>query len=151
MDNKITIRPIIVEDYKKLTKWWEHYDGIQVPSSDLLPNGGLGGFAAEKDGRLIAAAYIYLTNSAMGYVDFLISDPDYKGRDRFEIITQLIERCSEYGVEQGCRIVWAMTTYKGVVSRCEKLGHTVLEEDYTVIYTHDKAYEKLMKRNKEIE
>ena len=87
----------------------------------------------------------------MGYVDFLISDPDYKGRDRFEIITQLIERCSEYGVERGCRIVWAMTTYKGVVSRCEKLGHTILEEDYTVIYTHDKAYEKLTKRNKEIE
>tara|TARA_R110002074_G_scaffold194553_4_gene360615 strand:+ start:356 stop:808 length:453 start_codon:yes stop_codon:yes gene_type:complete len=148
MDKKINIRPIRVEDYLKLIKWWEYYDHVQVPSSDLLPDGGLGGFAVEKEGRMIAAAYIYLTNSSMGYVDFLVSDPDYKGRDRFDLITQLIEACSEHGIKQGCRIIWAMTTYKGVVSRCEKLGHEILEDPYTVIYTHQQSYNKLIEKEK---
>lgn len=136
MEQKYNIRPIKVEDYTILTKWWESYDGIQIPDSSILPNGGLGGFVIEKKEKMIAAAYIYFTNSAIAYIDFLISDPNYKSRDRYEIIAQLIVSCSDAAVKQGCKLVWAMTTYNGVIQRCRELGGDILDDKYTVIYTH---------------
>ena len=149
MKEKYNIRPVWVEDAETLVKWWESYDHMLVPSQELLPENGQMGLAIEKDGRMMAAAFVYLTNSDMGYIDFLVSDPNYKGRDRFEIITTLIEACSELAVELGCRIIWAMTTYDSVIKRCEKLDHDVLEDKYSLIYTHHKAYENVVKKQKE--
>ena len=145
MDKQYNIRPIRVEDYEILVKWWDSYDHVEVPTSEMLPDRGLGGLALEKDGRLMAAAYIYLTNSCMGYIDFLISDPNYKGRDRFKMITMLIDSCSRVAYESGCTYIWAMTSYEGVVKRCEKLGYDLLGEKYHVIYTHHKIHDDVVK------
>ena len=149
MEDNYNVRLVTVEDYPTLIEWWKSYDHVEVPESHMLPNGGLGGFVVEKSGRLMAAGFLYLTNSSIGYVDYLISDPDYKGRDRFKMITWLIEACSEEALRQGCRLVWAMTTYAGIVKRCEKLGYEVLEDKYNVIYTHHKTYENLLKKEKD--
>ena len=137
MKQKYNARPIEVEDNDTLMEWWHSYDGIQIPDSSILPNNGLGGFVIEKEGKMIAAAYLYLTNSAVGYIDFLISNPNYKGRDRYDIIAELILICSNAAVAKGCRLVWAMTTYDGIVKRCKDLGGEILEDKYTVIYTHE--------------
>ena len=151
MKDKYNIRPIKMEDYAKLVEWWKSYDHVEVPESHMLPDGGLGGFAVEKENRLMAAGFLYLTNSSIGYVDYLISDPNYKGRDRFEMITWLIETCSEEAIRQGCRLTWAMTTYNGIVKRCNELGYDVLEDKYNIIYTHHKAYEQINKKQEENE
>ena len=137
MEQKYNARPIKVEDYTILMEWWNSYDGIEIPDSSILPDNGLGGFVMEKEGKMVAAAYIYLTNSAVGYIDFLISNPNYKGRDLYDIIAKLILVCSESAVAKGCKLVWAMTTYDGVVRRCRDLGGEILEDKYTVIYTHE--------------
>ena len=137
MKQKYNARPIEVEDHDTLMEWWESYDGIEIPDSGILPDNGLGGFVMEKEGKMVAAAYVYLTNSAIGYIDFLISNPNYKGRDRYDIIAKLILVCSESAVAKGCKLVWAMTTYDGVVRRCRDLGGEILEDKYTVIYTHE--------------
>ena len=137
MEQKYNARPIKVEDYTILMEWWNSYDGIEIPDSSILPDNGLGGFVMEKEGKMVAAAYVYLTNSDVGYIDFLISNPNYKGRDRYDIIAKLILVCSESAVAKGCKLVWAMTTYDGVVRRCRDLGGEILEDKYTVIYTHE--------------
>ena len=149
MKEKYKIRPVMVEDRDILINWWESYDHMLVPSLELLPENGQSGLVIEKEGRMIAAAFVYLTNSDMGYIDFMVSDPNYKGRDRFEMITMLIEACSELAIELGCRIIWAMTSYDSVIKRCEKLDHNVLPEKYNLIYTHHKAYENVIKKQEE--
>ena len=148
MKEKYNIRPVMVEDRDILINWWESYDHMLVPNQELLPENGQSGLVIEKEGRIMAAAFVYLTNSDMGYIDFMVSDPNYKGRDRFEMITMLIEACSELAIELGCRIIWAMTTYDGVIKRCKKLDHNVLDEKYNLIYTHHKAYENVVKKQK---
>ena len=144
MDKKYEVRPVRVEDFPTLIKWWKCYDHIEVPDSGLLPDGGLGGFVVEKEGKIRAGAFLYFTNSDVAYVDYLVGDPDYKGRDRYDMILDLIETCTRVGLKQGCRLMWAMTTYKGVVKRCEDLGYEVLEEKYNVIYTHQKVYKDVI-------
>ena len=92
MKEKYKIRPVMVEDRDILINWWESYDHMLVPNQELLPENGQSGLVIEKEGRIMAAAFVYLTNSDMGYIDFMVSDPNYKGRDRFEMITMLINR-----------------------------------------------------------
>ena len=146
MEEKYKIRPVVLEDRDTLSKWWESYDHMLVPSLDLLPEGGRGGFAIEKKGRMIAAAFVYVTNSDMGYIDFLVSDPNYKGKDKYKILTKLMEACSELAIELGCRIVWAMTTYPVMADIAKEMGHDVLDEKYSIIYTHHKAYKSVMEK-----
>ena len=95
MNKKYSIRQITVEDYAYINKWYKQI-GIPQPKSSILPNNGLDGFVIEKNKRLLAAVYLYLTNSKMGYFDFLISDPNYKGKDRFEVIIMLFQHCAKY-------------------------------------------------------
>lgn len=146
MEEKYKIRPVRVEDYVDLIKWWESYDHVEVPSSDLLPNGGLGGLVIEKEGKAVMASFMYLTNSKMGYLDFLISDPDYKNKDKYSMIMKLQDACTGWLIQEGCRIVWAMTSYDHLAEMAGEMGHDVLEDKYSVIYTHLKVHEKMTKK-----
>ena len=146
MEKKYIIRPIKVEDFIDLIKWWEHYEHVDVPSSDLLPNGGLGGLVIEKEGKVLIASFMYLTNSSMGYLDHLISDPDYKGKDKHQMIWDLQEACTKRLLQQGCKMIWAMTSYNGLAKMAKNQGHDVLDEKYHIMYTHQSVHDKLIKQ-----
>ena len=143
MENKLNydIRPIKMDDYPKLTKWWKLYKeyGVEVPRKSLLPNKGLGGFGVEKDERLVASAFLYLTNSALGYVDYLIADPTYRESDRQDMLLNLAAYVTMVAVKNGCETVWAMTSNKKLVNMAEEAGvFEVLPDDYKMVYTYNK-------------
>ena len=131
---KPTVRNIELCDYEVLNTWWEG-NGYQMPSLEDLPEEGLGGHVVETD-KPIAAGFIYLTNSNKGYVDFVISDPRYKGKDRYELILKLIEHCLDYALDLGCRSVWAMTRSNGIIKRCKELGYSVTTKDYSIVASY---------------
>ena len=138
------IRNITVDDYPKLIKWWQLYedDGVVIPRASLLPNKGLGGFVVEKNGRLIASAFLYFTNSALGYVDYLIADPDYREDDRQDVLIQLAAYVTDIAVKAGCETVWAMTSNKKLINmietHAERMEMNILPDDYRIVYTYDK-------------
>ena len=131
MGHKITIRKIQLEDYEYINKWWVE-QGFNAVSLEVLPMQGLGGLIIEKE-KPIAAAYLYLTNSKMGYIDNLISDPKYTSKDRFNVILELIAACKEMAKEVGCLDVWAITNSKGIVKRCKELKYNVSKNNYAII------------------
>ena len=131
MSSKIKIRKIKLKDYEYINKWWVD-QGFDSLSLDILPIKGLGGLIVEKE-KPIAAAYLYLTNSKMGYIDNLISDPKYISKDRFNIILELIAACKQMAKEVGCLDVWAITNSKGIIKRCEKLKYNITENNYAII------------------
>ena len=131
MSNKLTIRKIKLEDYKFINKWWVE-QGFKPVSLEVLPMKGLGGLIIEKE-KPIAAAYLYLTNSKMGYIDNLISNPKYVSKDRFNIILELMAACKKMAEDVGCLDMWAITNNKGILKRCKKLGYNVTETNYGLI------------------
>ena len=137
MDKDIKVRNITVEDYYYINKWWIE-QGYDPPGTDILPMNGLGGVIVEKKEKPIAAAYVYLTNSTMGYIDNLISDPKYFGRDRFDLIIYLIKACENIARKANCREVWATSKYKGILKRCKALGYTITEQSYGLIFANKK-------------
>ena len=131
MEN-ITIRPIKEEDYKFINKWWEQI-GKEPPPRSLLPENGLHGLMACKDGRPIVCTYLYLTNSKFGYCDYMISDINYKGRDRFNIVLKLMDMSIGTAWKLGCEDFWFITKSKGMLKRCKALGVKVSEYPYYLI------------------
>ena len=120
---EVTIRKITKDDYVFINKWWID-SGLKLPPEGCLPDNGLGCLIIEKD-KPIAVAYIYKTNSTMGYLDFLISNPNYKSKDRFEIILLLIKACIKKCNEIGIINVWAMVTNKEVINRALAVGFSI--------------------------
>ena len=131
MSSKINIRKIELKDYEYINKWWVE-QGFQPVSVEVLPMNGLGGLIVEKE-KPIAAAYLYLTNSKMGYIDNLISDPKYKSKDRFDVILELMAACKKMAEDVGCLDMWAITNNKGILKRCKTLGYNVTETNYGLI------------------
>ena len=131
MQSKVNIRKIELKDYEYIDKWWieQGYDAI---SKEILPMQGLGGLIVEKE-KPIAAAYLYLTNSKMGYIDNLISDPKYISKDRFDVIAKLMVACEKMAKDTGCLETWAITNNKGILKRCKKLGYNVTKTNYGLI------------------
>ena len=131
MNNNINIRKITDDDYAFINKWWVD-NGKEIPPLTWLPEKGLGGLIIEKE-KPIAAAYIYTTNSSTGYIDFLISDPNYKSKDRFNVLLSLFEACLKQSHDLGYSIVWAMTDIRGVIERATEIGFSVHRTDLSVI------------------
>jgi len=131
MSSKTVIRKIQLEDYKYINKWWVE-QGFDPLSLEILPMNGLGGLIIEKE-KPIAVAYLYLTNSKMGYIDNLISNPKYISKDRFSIILELIAACRQMAIDVGCLDIWAITNSKGIIQRCEKLNYNITENNYAII------------------
>ena len=131
MQSKVNIRKIELKDYEYIDKWWieQGYDAV---SKEILPMQGLGGLIVEKE-KPIAAAYLYLTNSKMGYIDNLISDPKYVSKDRFDVIANLMAACKKMAEDVGCLDIWAITNNKGILKRCKKLGYNVTKTNYGLI------------------
>ena len=128
----ITIRPIREEDYVLINNWWEQIKKTPPPRS-LLPENGLHGLMACKDGRPIVCTYLYLTNSKFGYCDYMISDTNYKGRDRFDIVLELMNISIGTAWELGYEDFWFITKNKGMLKRCKSLGVKVSEDPYYLI------------------
>ena len=131
MQSKVNIRKIELKDYEYIDKWWIE-QGYNAISKEILPMQGLGGLIVEKE-KPIAAAYLYLTNSKMGYIDNLISDPKYVSKDRFDVIAKLMVACKKMAEDVGCLDIWAITNNKGILKRCKKLGYNVTKTNYGLI------------------
>ena len=132
MEN-IIVRPIKEEDYKFINKWWKDATGKNPPKRSLLPENGLHGLMACKDDKPIMCVYLYLTNSKMGYCDYLISNPNYKSKDRFKIITKLMIAAVETAYSIGAKDFWFITNNPSMVKRCKELDVHVSEGRYNLV------------------
>ena len=128
---EVGIRKITKDDYIFINKWWID-SGLKLPPEGCLPDNGLGGLIIEKE-KPIAALYIYTTNSTMGYIDFLISDPTYKEKDRYEVILSLFKACIKKCNEEGIINAWFMSDNKAVIDRALAIGFSINSVKQSII------------------
>ena len=129
----VKVRSIVIEDYEIINKWWKLHGEKCPPKLCDLPDRGLGGVMVEKNGNPVCANYLYLTNSSMGYLANAISNPNYKGKDRFDIIQILLDECVRRAHALGCSFIWCTSTERGVLERCKKSGFHVVEPKENII------------------
>ena len=72
------IRPLQENDYDEiLVKWWEDW-GWEPPQKDFLPDNGKGGIMVLDGDIPICAGFMYVTNSRVAWVDWIVSIKQFK-------------------------------------------------------------------------
>ena len=114
-------RTIRESDWDTLVSWWKWWRWT-VPAKDFLPENGTGGIIIEKDGIPIVAGFIYTTNSATTLLEWIVSNPDYKNKDRKLAIEMLITEAENLTKQSGYNYIFSVGRSKHLIATHKKLG-----------------------------
>lgn len=121
----MTIRKLKSSDYDEiLVNWWKSWKWTP-PSRDFLPENGEGGFIVYDGDTPVCAGFNYLTNSKVGWCEFIISNFKYKDKEkRKEAITILINTIDGVLKISGCKYVFTSVKNKSLIETYKELGYT---------------------------
>ena len=120
---KLNIRPLTESDYEDtLVEWWKDWRWTPPPK-DFLPDSGTGGFMVSDNDTPICAGFFYITNSKVGWCEWVISNMEYKNRkNRQQAFSLLIDTLTNVCQKSGMRYVYALLHNKSLVNVYENLG-----------------------------
>lgn len=117
---ELKTRPLESSDRKLICSWWEGHKWHVLPK-DALPENGTGGLMVEENNKPVIAGFIYKTNSKGCWLEFIISDPEYK-KDREIIITKLVNDAETYAKDLGYKYMLFIGKSNGLRKTMKKLG-----------------------------
>ena len=133
MENELTVRDLTEEDYEIICEWWKWWRW-PVLSKSALPDNGKSGFIVEKNNIPIVCGFLYLTNSTGALLEWIVSNPKYKEKDRKEAIELLINSAEASCKNMGITYMFSIGRSKHLIQTHEKLGWYVNEKpSYEII------------------
>lgn len=128
---ELYIRELQDTDYEDiLVGWWEQW-GWEPPQKDFLPNNGKGGIIVYDGETPVCAGYMYLTNSKVAWVDWIISNKEYtKKPQRKDAIKLLVSALTEICKNTGSKYVYALIKNQNLIGTYEELGY-IKGDSYT--------------------
>lgn len=122
---KLKVRRLEESDWNTLKSWWEKWPEWTVPAKDSLPDNGTGGFIVESNNEPVVAGFVYLSNSKTVFLEWIISNPEYRDNDRKTTIELLITAIEFVVKDQGYKYVITLGRNKSLVETHKKLGYHV--------------------------
>ena len=120
-------RKLTDNDYELLVSWWKWWRWTPIPKN-FLPDNGTGGIMIEKDNTPVVAGFIYYTNSDAVVVEWIISNPDYKNKNRKQAVEVLLNTIEKVCKKQGKQYMFSIGRSKQLVETHKKLGWVVDEK-----------------------
>ena len=126
MSDKLIFRSFNNEDYSIIFKWWDWWWGENKGiKKEILPHNDYC-YIIEKNDTPIASGFLYVDkNAPMGYLTFVVSNPQYKEKDRRIIIEQLIINIEEEAKSQGIKFMFTVCESIHMQNIHNKLGWTI--------------------------
>ncbi len=118
---KFNVKRLVESDYKTLCKWWKWWRWSPPPLT-FLPETG---FMVVKENIEIAACYVYLTNSKAALLEWVVSNPEYKEKDRKKALKFLIQIVEEILKQKGFIHVMTMGRNSSLLKIHKELGWTI--------------------------
>jgi len=119
--DKLLFRPLVQDDYETISKWWKWWRWPIVPR-DLLPNNGTGGFMIEKNNIPIVCGFLYTSNSKLAWLEYIVSNPEYREDDRQDAIDSLITNIEEFSKSIGIKVLFSIGKSDSLKKKHKKLG-----------------------------
>ena len=133
METKLNFRPLEEEDYEIICKWWRWWRWPELPRT-ALPNNGKGGFMVEKNNIPIVSGFLYISNSKMAMLEWIVSNPDYREKDRQKAIELLINKVESFCKDLDVKHVITLGRNKHLIETHKRLGWHVDEKpSYEII------------------
>tara|TARA_R110000824_G_scaffold116333_1_gene267710 strand:+ start:133 stop:543 length:411 start_codon:yes stop_codon:yes gene_type:complete len=126
-----SIRKLNPSDYEDvLVGWWKDW-GWQAPAKDFLPENGEGGLMVMLDDKPVCAGFMYVTNSQVSWVDWIISDNKIEDKAlRHEAVKFLITVLTNICQDNGSKYIYALLRHEGLTKTYEELGY-IKGDSYT--------------------
>lgn len=124
---QLNIRRLTENDWPVLQSWWDAWDEWVAPPRDFLPDNGTGGFMVESGETPVVAGFIYFTNSKGALLEYIVSNPEYREKDRNDAVELLITAAENVLKDQGYKYVFSIGRNKNLINKHKKLGWSVDE------------------------
>lgn len=119
---ELKCRRIIEKDLKEIEGWLKDY-GSEMPSKRFLPNDGTGGFVVANDTGIIAAMWLWFTNSKTAIPAMVVADKNYRAEDRYEALGLLIDFTTNFAKDAGCEFAFAWAKQGVLLEFYEQIGY----------------------------
>jgi hypothetical protein len=119
-----TLRPLHESDYDNiLLGWWEDW-GWVAPVKELLPQDGIGGVIVYDEDEPVCAGFLYMTNSKVAWVEWVISNKNYRKKpQRKEAIVYLIKTLTNIAKTNGATFAYTVVKNKSLSAIYEQVGY----------------------------
>lgn len=126
---ELKVRELRESDWDTLVNWWLSWEDWKIyPPKEMLPMNGTGGLIIESDGHPIIAGFLYLTNSKIAWLEWIISDKNYKNKNKKEALELLINSLESIAKSTGAEMIFSVGKNKSVLNTHKKLGYTIDED-----------------------
>lgn len=122
---KLNVRRLADNDWETLCLWWKQWPKWVNPPKSFLPENGTGGLMVEKDKKPIVAGFLYFTNSDAVLLEWIVSNPDYREKDRKKAIELLILTAENVCKESGKKYMFSIGRNKQLIETHKKLDWVV--------------------------
>ena len=128
---ELYIRELNESDYDDiLVGWWKQWKW-EAPQRDFLPNDGKGGIIVYDEETPVCAGFMYLTNSKVAWVDWIISNKEYtKKPQRKDAIKLLVSSLTDICKKTGSKYSYALIKNQSLIGMYEQLGY-IKGDSYT--------------------
>jgi len=123
---ELTVRELKESDWEDMSSWWKWWRWPEV-SKETLPLNGCGGIMVCKGEIPVAAGFLYLSNSKVAWLDWIVSNPQYREVDRKDALEMLIKSLEWVAKLEGYSIIISIARNKSLINIHKKLGYTVDE------------------------
>ena len=126
MKDKIIFRSFKEGDYDMVCDWWEWWwKGEPAIERELLPPDEHC-FLIEKNNTPIVAGFLYLSYKVkIGYFTYMVSNPEYREKDRRDIIESFVKNIEDESKSQGLKFLFTVCGNIHMENIHNKLGWTV--------------------------
>jgi len=125
---KLNIRKLEESDWSTLVEMWKMWpEWVHHPTKAMLPNNGTGGLIVEKGNTPVVAGFLYVTNSKVGWIEWIVSNKNYREKDRKKALELLINSLEEIAKINGNEIILSIGRSRPLIETHKKLGYTVDE------------------------
>jgi len=121
---ELTVRALQESDWETLQSWWTKWEWPEM-NRDLLPLNGLGGLIIFKNEIPVVSGFLYLTNSSVAWMEWIISNPEYRDNDRKEAIELLIKELEKVALSMNKTIILSVGRNKGLINAHRNLGYVI--------------------------
>lgn len=117
--------PLDENDYDVLCEYWKQWN-FPAPPKKCLPNNAQGGIKIINDeGVIICAGFLYESNSAVAWIEFIISNPNIKDRElRHRSLVELISFLTVEAEEKGFSAVVSSLNNQSLIEKFVEVGYT---------------------------
>ena len=119
----LNIKTLSYEDYDNiLLGWWKDWNWTP-PLRDFLPQEGEGGLMVWDNETPVCAGFVYTSNSRVAWIEWVISNKQYRTSDkRQEALKLLLKTLEEVVQNQGYKYIYALLKHPKLIHTYEDLG-----------------------------